>query len=357
MSKFLTMMLALGLSALGVAAEITPEPGEKTAEIKCQEDRAFSYILYFPKTFDAQRAHPWPVMFILSPGGGSAEVLDRYIPGADRNQFVLAVSIQSSNDNPDGRKAVLAMVDDVLANCPAIDPERCYASGFSGGCRRSFWLSNDRKKNIVGILACGAGCVQDPFNQRAAVYGLCGSKCFNRWDMAITFCTRIKKNGKLVFFPGAHTWAPAPLLAEGMDWLNWRYLTELKEKAITPSLAEERAAFAKMIADTIAERREIKPEYAYDWSLLLAQVPVVKEAAVAKADAVKLAANPKVKLYLQAAKEVEKFIRKHFNTSNQDFQDKPVTKSMTKDANELREKYGDTPFAETLIGFGESAGL
>ena len=344
-----SLVLAFFGSFLSRAAE-TPVPGQKSTTITCQKQDAFSYIMYFPRSYDPARAHKWPIMFILSPGGGSAMTLDMYIDGAEQNNFVLAVSIQSKNGNKEATTAGLAMIDDVLKSYPAIDPLRCYTSGFSGGCRQSFELSGQRSKNIIGILACGAGCINGNYNSKALIYGICGTKCFNRWDMAITFNKRIKKNGVLRFFPAGHAWGDKKLIAEGMDWLNAQYLST--KSGGPKSATDEKSAFAKRIATVVEENLESNPEVAYESGQLLAKFSG-PEVTKAKTGLSKLSTNPKVKAYLAAQKAVDLFVAKHFNTDVMDYANKPVTKEMTRDAKLLDDKYKDTPFAGLFAGFGE----
>ena len=345
-SFFLALFVSFSLSA----AE-APEPGKKTSVITCKKQDKFSYIMYFPKSYDPARAHKWPIMFILSPSGGSPKTLDMYIEGADLNLFVLAVSIQSKNDYKESTAAGLAMIDDVLANCPAVDSLRCYVSGFSGGCRESFILSDQRKKNIIGILACGAGTVSDNYNSKAMIYGLCGTKCFNRWDMAITFNKRIKQNGVLRFFPAGHAWGNKTLIAEGMDWLNGQYL--VKKNGGPKSAVEEKTAFVKRIATDIEENLESKPEVAYERGQLLGKF-FGAEATQMNAAVAKLSSTPKIKAYLAAEKAVDQFVNRHFNTNVMDYINKPVTKEMTSEAKILQEKYKDTQLGELFVGFGEA---
>lgn len=344
---------AFALPLLGIAdGETEVTPGAKSEEMFCTKGgNTYSYFLYFPAGYDAQRAHPWPVMFLMDPGGGSQGTMDLYTEGADRNGFVLAVSVQSKNGNPESEKAVLAMVGDVLAKQP-VDPARGYASGFSGGARMAFWLSGERKRNIIGLLPCGAGCVSRPFNEKAAAYGLSGSTCFNRWDMAITFNKRIRKNGLLKFFPGGHEWGSPQMIREGMDWLNGRFLAGPGRPE--PSYAAEKAAYGARILKEIERRQETEPEYAYEWSLLLGQLPV-PEAPAARALAQKLGSSPRILRYLEARKAVDRFVDKHFNTDVMDYQKKPVTDAMARAAQELGDKFGDTVFAPLFPGFGSSS--
>ena len=73
-----------------------------------------------------------------------------------------------------------------MENFP-IDRERVYLGGFSGGSRYSFYTA--RKNDVTGIIACGAGASCHAHGDRVpeskvVTYGLCGTNCFNRYDMA-----------------------------------------------------------------------------------------------------------------------------------------------------------------------------
>ncbi|MCX7010390.1 MAG: hypothetical protein NTY53_24645, partial [Kiritimatiellaeota bacterium] len=153
--KGICALLAV-LAVRGVAAEWSPAPGVVSGEIKAQQKPDYSYVLYLPKAFNSQRA--WPVMFVMSPGGGSKGTLSRYVAGAELNGWILACSVQSKNGNELSGEAVNAMVTDVCTRLP-VDRARLYASGFSGGARMAFWFGSQKPARypLAGVLACGAG--------------------------------------------------------------------------------------------------------------------------------------------------------------------------------------------------------
>lgn len=102
-------------------------------------------------------------------------------------------------------ESVYAMVDEVVGKYP-IDKTRIYASGHSGGSRIAAELGEHmRKQGFAGLLANGAGIGYDSHGQvyqqsaKSSVYALCGSNCFNRWDMSYSTAQIKCKNKKLVF--------------------------------------------------------------------------------------------------------------------------------------------------------------
>ena len=117
------------------------ETGKKSEEIKVPVTE-WSYHVYLPTSYTTDRK--WPVLFIMSPVGGNAGTLDRYIQGAEMNNWILAVSVQSKNGSEVTEAPITAMVDDVCKRLP-IDPKRIYSSGMSGGTRMAFWLSEEMK--------------------------------------------------------------------------------------------------------------------------------------------------------------------------------------------------------------------
>ena len=111
-------------------AALLCRPGETSEEIKCLYKPAWSYFLYYPKSFKPE--DKWPVIYIMSPNGGDESTLKRYIEGAEQNNWILAVSVQSRNGFSWYLEAVYAMMNDVNMRIP-IDRKRMYVSGFSGG--------------------------------------------------------------------------------------------------------------------------------------------------------------------------------------------------------------------------------
>lgn len=340
-SVLLTLSLSLLLCPALLAREF--DTGKVIADIRCKNDREFSYILYLPSEYSANSKEGWPVLFAMSPHGGSGGELRRYVPGAEKNNWIVAMSVQSTNGSNENDDAVEAMVEDVFERFH-VDEERCYTTGFSGGAREAFLLAGKRKRNILGIIPCGAG--GKTSNSRLLAYGLCGSTCFNRWDMAVSFDAIGEKYGRLRFFAGGHSWAGADLCFEAMTWMNAKYLAK---KGSQPEID----AFSSMLMEQITQKLENDPYFAYEQACILAGISKAPDAAKARKIVTKLRADPKIKLYLGGLDDLNDFVDDHFNTSVMDYRNNPCTSSQRKDAAKLLEKYADTPLAETIKGFGK----
>ena len=207
------------------------ETGKLIPEVQCRHAQAqsYSYMLYLPSGDPPDREVKWPVLFVMGPEGGTEEGIRCYIKGAEKNRWIVAMSIQSKNGFAGSKNAIAAMAGDVFKRF-AVDKERCYASGMSGGARLAFWLANEREQNIIGIIPCGAGDAGNRYSSRAFAYGLCGGYCFNRWDMAITFNRRISTRGRLRFFEGGHVWADEDLLSDAIGLENRRNWTTCRRE-------------------------------------------------------------------------------------------------------------------------------
>jgi len=321
------------------------EPGKIIEEVQCRKAQSYSYLLYLPSSYTPDRAEGWPVLFAMDPGGGNKNSIRLHIKGAEKNNWIIAMSIQSKNGNKRSDHAIAAMVGDVFKRF-AVDQERCYATGFSGGGRMAFWLANERKKNIIGIIPCGAGGAGNRYSNRALAYGLCGGYCFNRWDMAITFNERIRGRGRLRFFPGGHVWADEDLISDAITWLNGKYLAK-------KGTSGEIDQFSEMLYNEILEKYGKDPYFVHENATVLAGIRKAPHAADAKEILDKLEEDEKIQLYIQGIKEMDDFVEKHFNTDVMDCRNNRLTRRQKEDAEELLDKYGDTPLAPIILDFGK----
>jgi len=329
-------------SAVKEVDSLACQPGVVSDEISAANE--WTYYVYLPKAFVPTRK--WPVLFLMAPGGGKAEGLKRYIEGAEFNGWILALSVQSRNGFDKSKEAVLAMVRDVTKRLP-VDQSRLYASGFSGGARMAFWLAKEDKR-LAGVLACGAGGEVGGLQSKVVVYGLCGSNCFNRWDMACAFKASKNKSSRLRFFVGDHAWAQADLITHAMTCMNSCYLA--RPASPTPSLVEEKKALSAKIAEQIEKNAETDHEQAYEWALCLSLLDASLQSQTRQQELLK---QPKVKLYADGLKEMDRFVVKHFATSPMDYKNNNGTKAAQRDATALAEKYKDTGLAPVFTRMGE----
>ncbi len=335
-----------------VDPSIPLEAGKTSPGIACRKDSQWSYHLYTPRTYVAGTRRP--VVFIMSPNGGeNPTTLDRYIKGADFNGMFVALSVQSKNGFKDSEKAIQAMWDDVRERLP-VDHGRCYATGFSGGGRQAMALAGRMGKKMAGVLPCGAADSSPLPSDSTPVYGICGNRCFNRWDMAVTILRRKKTNNRLVFFNGLHAWAPSEHIADGLTWLNAAWLREYRPK--NPALAAECNDLAARVLLAATEESKTHPERAYERVETIRTLPADNEAPrTAGALFEQWRREPKVAHYLEAKAAMEKFVDKHFKTDIMDYVHRNGTKAAAQDAEDLLKTYGDTILADLIRGMGQES--
>jgi len=259
----------------------------------------FHYFLYLPKSL--RKGAKYPVVYLMDPGGGKPGTASRYQAGAERNRWIIAVSKESRNQLEPSNEPIDAMIKHVKASLP-IDPERQYISGMSGGAREAF-LASQRHKVIAGIIACGAG--GSPGSGKQLVYGLCGSNCYNRTDMANSFRSIKSKGSLLRYFIGLHVWADAELCDDAITHLNGVFLA--KNKAAYPA---GDAWFSEQVGKLIAESETANPARAYMWACFMKDYGYQSPAATAALAS--LGKDPLNPLFVKGLTDVGDFAQKTF---------------------------------------------
>jgi len=323
----------------GEAADDLPYPlGETTEEISCGDD--FSYFLYLPKSLRRGAKHP--VIFVMSPGGGSKGTAKRYIGGAERNRWIIATSKQSKNGFNGSQGAVDSMIKHVVSTLP-IDGKRIYTTGFSGGSRMAFATAQIHD-DIAGVLACGAG--GNVGNSKQVVYGLCGSNCFNRTDMANSFKGFKSRECLLRYFPAKHAWAGDELCDDGMTHLNGVFLIENSD-----DYPAEYAHYVQQVLLLIEGVKESAPMRAYMWTSFLTERKV--EAAGLGDLHEALGSDPMNELYVKGLADICEFAQEQFGSigSSSWKSDPKVSAACKRESG----KYAGTPWEEVLNKMSEDA--
>lgn len=325
--------------AEGEAADDLPYPlGKTTAEIACEG--GFSYFLYLPKSL--RKGKTYPVLYIMNPGGGGAGTAKRYIPGAERNQWILAVSKQSKNGYDKSSNAIVAMMDHVQSTLP-VDQKRVYVSGFSGGSRMASWASQNRKE-VTGLISCGAS--NGIGNRKQIAYGLCGTNCFNRTDMANAFKGVSHKGAVLRYFPGKHVWANAELCEDAITHLNGVFLSSNQS-----DYSEDYEVYQYQLGQLIEDTKTSNPMRSYMWADFAKEYKYQDSRAdQAYSD---LGSDPMNKLYVKGLFDVRKFAEKTFGeiSASQWKADPKVSAACKREA----KKYAGTPWEEVLNKMSEDA--
>jgi predicted esterase len=256
--------LALPFALSGVARLASAAPaaedrylrGEIVPRIVCRSDSRYSFALYLPKSFEAEKGRSWPLLLVFDARGRGALAAERFREGAERFGWVVASSNDTKSDDasaPNG-DAIQAMWKDTLARFP-IDSRRVVTTGFSGGARLAFAVAMSRGSESGGVIAASGGLpTGEPArsNPGFPVFGTAGARDFNYREMR-ALDRSLEKTGashRLEVFDGGHEWLPAALGTRAIAWLEIQAMKrgarpadrELAGALLAESLARARAS-------------------------------------------------------------------------------------------------------------------
>lgn len=335
-------------------SEIDAVAGKVCQNVRCAADPRWGYHLYLPKEFHSGRK--WAVCFVMSAGGGkSSKPMEKYFSAADRLGCVVALSVESKNRFADSDLAMEAMADDVYERVPVIEG-MAFSSGMSGGSRMAYLLA-ERDKRVAGVLACGSGSgvylkekdFRDAkLRSSTYVYSLIGTNCFNRTGASKSH-SEFSKECRLRFFKGLHSWAKAPLIDQGMA----RVYGAALERYSGPDAQSLELDYVRSVGLLIGELKGKAPWEAYYLSsylesqdLLTSELKQVHEA---------LEGDERVKLALNAEKDIKAFVKKYFVSVGFYTEDTKPDAKREAEANMLASKYGSIPHGELIQLLGEAS--
>lgn len=248
----LTLALVVPLPSL--AAQTDPIPGQVLERRASLTDSLQQYALYLPSRYDP--AARWPALIVMDPRGRALHPLGLLREAAERLGYIVISSYNTASDTDQVNiPAVNAMIGD-LQRRHAVDERRLYLVGFSGTARDGWNFALELKGHVAGLLGVGAGLsagmtLTPPASGDSAsfvFFGAAGTTDFNYDEVrgldqhldqvAIPHRTR--------FFTGPHSWPPAPVMHEGVEWFELmamrRRLVPLRQAWVDSLLARERLA-------------------------------------------------------------------------------------------------------------------
>ena len=244
------LFAVVALAAPATGADRFPA-GEIVPRVVCAADPEQSYALYLPTSYSESRT--WPLLYLFDPRKRGALAAERFREAAERHGWILASSNNTMSDGPMAPNiaAVNAMWSDVNRRFP-IDPRRVYAGGFSGGARTACLLAQKMEGRVAGVIACGGGFADGSPPEKGmsfAVFGTVGNVDFNYGEMRRLDSTLAKLGARhrLAVFDGPHSWCPAAVCAEGIDWMELQAMrsgARAKDSGLVERLFRERLARA-----------------------------------------------------------------------------------------------------------------
>jgi len=191
--------------------------GQIVDSVECALDHSQHYALYLPSNYTPSRQ--WSVILAFDSGARGRVPVERYREAAEKYGYIVAGSLNSHNGPWEpAMDAAKAMTADVKARF-TIDPKRMYTAGMSGGARVAMKIAIETKQ-IAGVFASSAG-FPDQFMPRVpfAVLGSAGTDDFNHLEM-YQLDRRMTSAHRVLYFEGGHTWLPADLATQAVEWME-----------------------------------------------------------------------------------------------------------------------------------------
>jgi poly(3-hydroxybutyrate) depolymerase len=252
-SSILVPALALAL-AYGVADARGQElpRGTIVDSVTCAAEPGESYALYLPSTYAPDRS--WNLLIAFHPAARGRAMVEKYQAAAEQYGYIVAGSNTSRNGPWSvSVSAVRAMSMD-LGQRFAIDAERIYLTGMSGGARVAMQVALGRNR-IAGVIASSAGYPDStprssvPF----AVFGTAGTDDFNYIEMRL-LDRKLTSPHHLAIFNGGHTLPPDAVALEAIEWLElqaMRSKRRTKDDALVDRLFAKRQQRMAAAADPV----------------------------------------------------------------------------------------------------------
>jgi dienelactone hydrolase len=252
-SQVLVVLLVLW-SASGTRAQEVPL-GTIVDEVKCAADATQTYALYVPSTYSADR--PWNLLIAFHPGARGRLMVEKYVAAAEQYGYIVAGSNTSRNGSWSVSAAAVRAMSADLGRRFAIDAERIYLTGLSGGARVAMQVALG-KNGIAGVIASSAGYPdsQPRADVPFAVFGTAGTEDFNYIEMRL-LDRKLTSPHYLAVFNGGHTLPPDAVALEAIEWMELQAMKSgrrTRDDALVDRLFEKRQrliAASTREADTV----------------------------------------------------------------------------------------------------------
>ena len=197
--------------------------GRLTERVVSRIDPSQSYALYLPSSYAPEKK--WPILYCFDPLARGDVPVKLFRDAAEKYGWIVVGSHNSRNGPlKPSLDATSAMWEDTHARF-SIDEARVYAAGFSGGARMAVRFGYLCRGCLAGVIANGAGFPTDikfsaalPFH----VFAIAGTDDFNFPEMKNLdeALGKLSLPHRLAIFDGAHTWAPADVCTDAVEWME-----------------------------------------------------------------------------------------------------------------------------------------
>jgi hypothetical protein len=184
--------------------------------------RPFHYRLYLPRDYD-DHERKYPVMFVASPRGDAT--MGPFAERLARDRWIVAMLVESRNGSNLWLANFIAAHDDVIRRV-RVQPDMLFCTGVSGAAKVCS-VYPEQRPGFRGVIAQAADLwnprmFADPAHARLVVFGT-----FGAMDPNLRYARQIRAatppgQGLVEVWDGGHSWAPAPVLARALDWVEDR---------------------------------------------------------------------------------------------------------------------------------------
>src|SRR5262245_21384791 len=173
--------------SLMAQSDVPLEKGAVINKVSVRKDPGQSYALYLPSKYSPDKE--WPVLYCFDPAARGHIPVERFRQIAERLGYIVIGSNVSRNSL--SRKEKVDSVQDLWEDTHqrlAINRERTYACGMSGGARLASYLASSCNGCVKGVIANAAGFMGDakPTPQLPFVFfGTAGVDDFNYPELRV----------------------------------------------------------------------------------------------------------------------------------------------------------------------------
>src|SRR5262249_46308143 len=150
--------------------------------VTCAGDPTQTYALYLPSGYSTDRT--WSVLMAFHPAARGRAMVEKYQAAAEQYGYIVAGSNTSRNGPMTGSDTAVRAMSGDLGRRFAIDADRVYLTGMSGGARVALQVAL-LNKNIAGVIASSAGYpdVKPRASVAFPIFATAGTDDFNFLEM------------------------------------------------------------------------------------------------------------------------------------------------------------------------------
>ena len=230
------------LWASSAPAQTLPR-GTVVDPVQCADDPAQTYALFLPSTYSPERQ--WSLLLAFHPAARGRLMAEKYQAAAEQYGFIVAASNNARNGpHAVSAAAAQAMSTDVSRRF-AIDLQRVYLTGMSGGARVAMGIAL-ANASIAGVVASSAGYPDSQPRDKVsfAVFGTAGTEDFNYVEMRL-LDRKLSSPHFLAVFDGGHTLPPDDIALDALEWMELQAMQSgrrVRDDALVGRLLEKRRA-------------------------------------------------------------------------------------------------------------------